>query len=249
MELFDVFQKGLVRGSAHLPHDPKKAYAYVEHPVEGWRVYLRSCAFLHLHFLEKSAQKSQNIEKSPEKSQNIEKSPEKSQNIEKSAQHFLVVKRRRAHTTSAAWEPPKGQMEGKEIHHSRKPILALLKENVLRETEEEAHITSVENLTHTGLVFQSQEADYPRNHFFQYHLFQGLITQEQVDQSFDTFEWIKEHPKGFERWKRDRKEKDAVAWFDPKTTRLNPRWCPDIVALYLRNDVNQLTSAKRIMRV
>jgi len=240
MALFDVFQKGLVRGSAHLPYDPKKAYAYVEHPVEGWRVYLRSCVFLHPHFLEKSAQKSQNIENSAQKSQNIEKS----------AQHFLVVKRRRAHRISAAWEPPKGQMEGKEIHHSRKPILELLKENVLRETEEEAHITHVENLTHTGLVFQSQEADYPQNHFFQYHLFQGTLSQEQVDQSFDTFEWIKEHPKGFERWSRDRKEKDAVAWFDPKTTRLNPRWCPDIVALYLRNAVNnQNKDLKRIMRI
>ena len=216
--LFDVFQKGLVRGSAHLPHDPKKAYAYVEHPVVGWRVYLRSCAFLY-------------------------------KKTDSNPQHFLVVKHRRAHLTSAAWEPPKGQMEGKEINGSRKPILELLKENVLRETEEEAHITSVQHLTHTGLVFQSQETDYPRNHFFQYHLFQGAITQEQVDQSFDTFEWIKEHPKGFERWSRDRKEKDAVAWFDPKTIRLNPRWCPDIVALYLRNAVNQHTSLKRIMRV
>lgn len=233
MELFDVFQKGLVRGSAHLPHDPKKAYAYVEHPVEGWRVYLRSCVFLHTHFLEKNIAIHQ-----------------KSQKTDSNLQHFLVVKRRRAHRTSAAWEPPKGQMEGKEINGSRKPILELLKENVLRETEEEAHITSVENLTHTGLVFQSQETDYPRNHFFQYHLFQGRITQEQVDQSFDTFEWIKEHPKGFERWSRDRKEKDAVAWFDPKTTRLNPRWCPDIVALYLQHAVpNQNKSVKRIIRV
>jgi 8-oxo-dGTP pyrophosphatase MutT (NUDIX family) len=245
MELFDVFQKGLVRGSAHLPHDPKKAYAYVEHPVEGWRVYLRSCAFLHPHphFLEKSAQKNN---RNPHF---LEKSAQKFQKNNITPQHFLVVKRRRAHSTSAAWEPPKGQMEGKEIHHSRKPILELLKENVLRETEEEAHITHVENLTHTGFVFQSQETDYPRNHFFQYHLFQGTLSQEQVDQSFDTFEWIKEHPKGFERWKRDRKEKDAVAWFDPKTTRLNPRWCPDIVALYLRNAVNQHASVKRIMRI
>ena len=45
--IFDVFQKGLVRGSERLPYDPSKAYAYVEHPVEGWRVYLRSCVFLH----------------------------------------------------------------------------------------------------------------------------------------------------------------------------------------------------------
>jgi hypothetical protein len=61
------------------------------------------------------------------------------------------------------------------------------------------------------------------------------VTPQQIQQSFDTFEWIKEHPKGFERWRRDRKEKDAVAWFTPKETRLNPRWCPDIAALYLQH--------------
>ena len=45
--IFDVFQKGLVRGSERLPYDPSKSYAYIEHPTEGWRVYLRSCVFLH----------------------------------------------------------------------------------------------------------------------------------------------------------------------------------------------------------
>lgn len=219
MELFDIFQKGLLRGSAHLPHDPKKAYAYVEHPVEGWRVYLRSCVFLH------------------------ESRPQTAAEL----QHFLVVKRRRAHRTSATWEPPKGQMEGKELKNNpKKSVLELLKENVLRETEEESHITEVQNLTHTGLVFQSQESDYPPNHFFQYHLFQGTLSPTQIQKSFDTFEWIKEHPKGFERWKRDRKEKDAVDWFDPKTTRVNPRWCPDIVALYLQSANN--TGTKKIIK-
>ena len=43
--LFNVFQKGLIRGSERLAFDPEKTYAYVEHPTEGWRVYLRSCMF------------------------------------------------------------------------------------------------------------------------------------------------------------------------------------------------------------
>ena len=201
--LFDVFQKGLIRGSEHLPHDPKKAYAYVEHPQEGWRVYLRSCVFLHA--LDAPFQ----------------------------PMHFLVVHARKKQLRSAAWEPPKGQMEGKELM-GRRSVMELLKVNVLRETEEESHITKVEGLRHTGLVFQSQETSYPLKTYFQYHIFQGFITPEQIKQSFDTFQWIKEHPAGFERWKRDRKEKDAVSWFDPRTTRLNPRWCPDIVALYIR---------------
>jgi hypothetical protein len=202
--IFDVFQKGLIRGSERLPHDPAKAYAYVEHPTEGWRVYLRSCVFLH------------------------------PTNETFNPQHFLVVKKRGARWTTATWEPPKGQMEGKDIKHNES-VLELLKENVLRETEEESHITEVKKLKHTGLVFQSQEADFPKNWFFQYHIFQGFITPEQIKQSFDMFEWIKEHPKAFARWRRDRREKDAVSWFNPKITHLNPRWCPDIAVLYLQN--------------
>jgi hypothetical protein len=204
LPIFDVFQKGLVRGSERLPHDPSKAYAYVEHPKEGWRVYLRSCVMLHPI------------------------------NEPFNPQHFLVVKKRGARWSTATWEMAKGQMEGKDIKHNES-VLELLKENVLRETEEESHITDVKRLKHTGLVFQSQESTYPRNHYFQYHIFQGFVTPEQVQQSFNTFAWIKEHPKAFARWKRDRREKDAVSWFDPKVTHLNPRWCPDIVVLYLKN--------------
>lgn len=210
LPIFDVFQKGLIRGSERLPYDPTKSYAYVEHPTEGWRVYLRSCVFLHpVDFLEQKKQFNN--------------------------QHFLVVKKRGARYTTPTWEMPKGQMEGKDMIGGRKSILELLKENVLRETLEESHVSEVKNLKHTGLVFQSQESDFPANWFFQYHIFQGLITPEQEKQSFDTFEWIKEHPKAFARWRRDRREKDAVAWFNPKETRLNPRWCPDIVVLYFRN--------------
>lgn len=204
LPLFDVFQKGLIRGSERLPYDPSKAYAYVEHPTEGWRVYLRSCVFLHSY----------------------------DQPFRKDV--FLVVKRRGARFSSATWEPPKGQMEGKDMRKNQS-ILQLLEENVKRETEEESHITEIQHLHHTGLVFQSNETDFPPNTYFQYHIFQGFITPQQIQQSFDTFEWIKEHPKAFERWRRDRKEKDAVAWFDPKKTRLNPRWCPDIAALYLQH--------------
>jgi hypothetical protein len=204
-EILDVFQVGLRRGAEALPFAPHKRYFYVEHPTEGWRVYLRSAVFLHPtneHF---------------------------------NKQRFLVVKRTGARKSSATWEPPKGQMEWKDTPQGQGNLLQLLKENVLRETEEESHVTKITNLKHTGLVFQAQEKDYPENHYFQYHIFQGFITPEQIKQSFDMFEWIHDHPKAFARFKKDRKEKDAVAWFNPRDTRLNPRWCPDIAALYLRN--------------
>lgn len=202
--LLDVFQKGLLRGSDRSSFDPQKRYAYVEHPTEGWKVYLRSCVFLH------------------------------PRNTPFNARHFLVVKRTGTRKTTAAWEPPKGQMEGKDMT-PRSSILQLLEENVRRETEEEAHVTAIQRLKHTGLVFQGQETNYPPNTYFQYHLFQGVLENEQIVQSVETFEWIKQHPEAFKRWRRDRREKDAVAWFDPRTTRVNPRWCPDIVALYLQH--------------
>ena len=201
--IFNVFQPGLRRGAEQLPHDPKKKYFYVEHPEEGWRVYLRSVAFLHP----------------------IDE--------EWDPTNFLVVKRTGSHMSSATWEPPKGQMEWKDTPNGKGSIYKLLEENVKREVEEEAHVTVIKQLLHTGLVFQSQETSYPRHHFFQYHLFYGFLTPKQIKRSFEIFKWIKEHPKGFERWGRDRKEKDAVSWFNPRLTKLNPRWCPDIVALYL----------------
>ncbi len=203
--ILDVFQPGLRRGAEKLPHDPSKRYYYVEHPTEGWRVYLRSAVFLHPI------------------------------NEPFNKYHFLVVKKRGAHKGSAQWEPPKGQAEGKDVGNRKISVLQILTENVERETYEEAHIDKIEKLKHTGLVFQSQESTYPPNHYFQYHIFQGFLTPQQIEQSFNTFKWIQEHPIAFERWRRDRKEKDAVDWFNPKTTRLNPRWCPDIAVLYFRN--------------
>jgi hypothetical protein len=200
--LFDIFQPGLHRGSAQLPFDPKKSYAYVEHPTEGWRVYLRACAFLH--------REGEPIKPS----------------------HFLVVKRSHTRMQTPSWEPPKGQMEGKEMKKGV-PIISLLRKNIEREIYEESHITQVERLRHTGLVFQSQESSYPPHHYFQYHVFQGFLKEEQIQQSETTFAWMKDHPLAVARWSRDRKEKDAVSWFHPRVTRLNPRWTPDIVSLYV----------------
>lgn len=204
MPLYNVFQPGLRRGAERLPFDPSKAYAYVEHPTEGWRVYLRTAVFLH----EANA---------------------------KDMSRFLVFRNSKK-GSSAIWEPPKGQMEGKDLlRHSSEPLLPLLVNSLMREVEEEAHITEVLNVRYTKLVFQSVEANYPPNKpwFFQYHLFQAIVTPQVVKNTFDTFQWMKDHPRAVGRWKRDRRETDDVAWFDPRKTKLNPRWCPTIVFAYL----------------
>jgi len=200
--MFDVFQKGLVRGSAHLPFDPEKAYAYVEHPKEGWRVYLRSCVFLHP--IDEPFQK----------------------------QHFLVVKKSRARPTAASWEPPKGQMEGKDARDPKKSIMALLRENIRREVEEEAKITYIRELTHTGLVLQSIEPDFPPNTHFQYHIFSGYAHPAQLMSSFDVFKWIQEYPEEFKKLQSDQREKDAIRWYDD-SVKMMGRWSPTLLHLYM----------------
>jgi ADP-ribose pyrophosphatase YjhB (NUDIX family) len=144
MRILNVFDPDLIRGSEHLAYDPEKAYAYVEHPVEGWRVYLRSAIFIH----------------------------EAHRPFQED--HFLVFRNAKKGHKNNTWEPPKGQMEGKDFSRkSNVPLLQLLAKSALRETHEEGHLDpkAFLHLRHTGLVFQSQEQDYPKNHFFQYHLF------------------------------------------------------------------------------
>jgi 8-oxo-dGTP pyrophosphatase MutT (NUDIX family) len=204
MPIYDVFQKGLIRGAEHLPYDPEKAYAYVEHPVEGWRVYLRNAVFL--------------------------------QEAGTPADRFLVFRNSKKGSSKGTWEPPKGQMEGKDLlRRPSEPLVGLLVNALMREVEEEAHITDVQSVKYTGLVFQSKEKDFPENWFFQYHIFQATVSPTVIKETFEAFDWMKQHPKAVARWRRDRKETDAVAWFHPKRTPLNPRWCPTIVFAYLKN--------------
>lgn len=207
MAVFDVFQKGLRRGAEHLTYDPTKAYAYVEHPTEGWRVYLRNAAFLHIDPLE----------------------------IDK----FLVFRNSKPghkRTKKGIWEPPKGQMEGKDLlNHPNTPLLQLMLNSLKREVEEEAHATEILETRYTGLVFQSQEDPLKEpNVYFQYHIFQFILEPHVVQNIFNDFKWIEEHPKAVARWRRDRRETDRVSWFHPLHTPLNPRWCPTIVYAYLK---------------
>lgn len=204
--IFDVFQPGLIRGQEHLPYDPSKGYFYVEHPTEGWRVYLRAICFIH------------------------------EEGVQFDPKRFLVVKRTGAHPGTKAWEPPKGQMEGKDaIKHTRTSVLELLKQNVKREVEEEAHINLLHNLEHTGLIQQAREPDFKPNTFFQYHVFHAMTPVKSIQRGLNWFAWLKDHPKFFVRMKRDKKEKDALAWFDPVHTKLMGRWSPTLVPMYIQH--------------
>jgi len=199
----DVFQRGLIRGTASLPFDPEKSYFYVQHPTEGWRVYLRAACFIH-------------------------------DKEELRRDKFLVVKRAGRPAAGKEWEPPKGQMEGKELLKADNgSVMQLLKENVRREVGEEARIHHLQGVRHTGLVFQSREKDYPVNTFFQYHIFQAMVTPATWMRAASELDWYREHPAAFARLRRDKREKDALTWFSPSETQLMGRWSPRIVAMYL----------------
>lgn len=197
---FDVFQDGLLRGAERLPYAPHKLYFYVEHPTEGWRVYLRAACFIHE--LYKPFQSSK----------------------------FLVVKRTGGDPEKATWEPPKGQMEGRD-GHPKKSILQLLKENIKREVDEEAKINYLRELTHTGLILQDIEPDFPPNTYFQYHIFSAYAHPSQIARAFDEFAWIADHREEFMRLRSDRREKDAIAWYDP-TKKMMGRWSPTLLTMY-----------------
>jgi 8-oxo-dGTP pyrophosphatase MutT (NUDIX family) len=203
--LFNVFEPGLVRGSAKLAYAPHKRYFYVEHPVEGWRVYIRSAGFLH----------------------------EAGQPFD--PKRFIVVKRKDSGASTKAWEPPKGQMEGKDAKPESLSLIELMAENVRREVLEESKIDEFQSLKYTGLVVQSREPDYPANHYFQYHIFQAFVKPETIQKALKEFEWLNEHPLAFARMRSDVREKDALDWYSPTKTRLMGKWSPSIVVLYIRN--------------
>ena len=210
-EIINVFQKGLVRGSEvsayakKMGYGPNKRYFYVEHPEEGWRVFMRACCFIHLKG-------------------------------DRDPTNFVVVKGTGESASGKSWEPPKGQTEGKDgLRDLSMPLLKVLQENLMREIEEEAKLTNVKHVKHTGLVLQGEEDKYPKNTYFQYHIFQAFIEEEDFEKAKEKFQWYRDHPKVFDKLRKDNREKDEIAWFDPKKTKMYGRWSPSIVAMYLNS--------------
>lgn len=199
----DIFAPNFVRGAAKLDYAPHKRYAYVESP--DWRVYMRSCAFIY----DLSAPWN--------------------------PKRFLVVKRTGSDENSKSWEPPKGQMEGKDMDENV-AMSQLLMENIRREVEEEAGIRlnkdGLNRIHYSGLFFEGSEPDYPEGHYFQYHIFMIFVTPQELRTAEKHFKWIHEHPDAFARFRSDRREKDAIAWYS-QDTRMMGRWSPRIVPMYL----------------
>jgi hypothetical protein len=215
--IINVFKPDLERGSEvsawakKMGYGSNKRYFYVETPEyekdkkNGFRVFMRACCFIHLKG---------------------NRDPSK----------FIVVKSTDMSANVKSWEPPKGQTEGKDgLHDTSKPLLNVLQDNLLREIYEEAKITDVTNMKHTGLVLQSSEEQYPENTFFQYHIFQAFINEEEFEKAKEKFAWYKEHPKAWAKLRKDNREKDEIGWFDAQKTKLYGSWSPSIVSMYLNS--------------
>jgi hypothetical protein len=109
-----------------------------------------------------------------------------------------------------------------------------MQENMVREVDEEARVKSLQMIRYTGLFIEDREVDYKPNTFFQYHIFQAFITPKIYEDAANELQWCREHPVEFDKLSRDKKEKDMIAWYNPKETKLMPRWAPRLVRLYLQ---------------
>jgi hypothetical protein len=219
--MHDIFQPGLVRGSGTTSFDPEKSYFFVETPdytpsagKSGWRVYLRACCFIH---------------EQPEA-----QSPQETPCVD--LRRFIVVKKTGMPANGKAWDPPKGQMEGKDaMKHPRTPLLKLIETNIKREVEEESRIRSLKGLEYTGLVLEGVESNYPKNTFFQYHIFRAQVATKEWMAASSELDWCRAHPAAHARMKRDYREKDALSWYSPSDTKLIGKWAPKLVIMYLKN--------------
>jgi len=209
--VFNVFEPGLKRGSEvssyakKMGYGDNKRYLYVENEKQGWRVFLRACCFIH-----------------------SKEDPK--------ATKFVVVKSTDQSPQEKSWEPPKGQTEGKDgLQDPSKPLIKVLEDNLRREIYEEAKIEKVEGLKYTGLVVQSIEDNYDTDTYFQYHIFSATVSAEEYLAAEERFSWYREHPKAWNRLRKDNREKDAIAWYSPSATKMYGRWSPSIVKYYLSN--------------
>jgi hypothetical protein len=55
----------------------------------------------------------------------------------------------------------------------------------------------------------------------------------ELENAQEEFAWIAEHPLAFARFKKDRREKDALAWYNGSQTKMMGRWSPSIIKMYM----------------
>jgi hypothetical protein len=63
-------------------------------------------------------------------------------------------------------------------------------------------------------------------------VFSGYAHPQQIQRAFEEFDWIAANKEEFMLLKSDKREKDAIAWYDP-TKKMMGRWSPSLLKMYL----------------
>lgn len=204
VKIHNIYAPGLRRGVESFQHNPSKKVFYVEHPTEGWRVFLRAVCFIHEEGYPDRRRFIVTRRTGGNSTEKVWEAP-KGQMEGKDAQQ-----------------------------HPRWPVMKLLKENIKRECKEEAKIERFVSLEPVeGLILQGREQEYPPNYFFQYQVFQGIVKTSVLQKAVDIFAWYKKHPREFQRLSHDDNEKDEITWYSPRGTRIMGRWSPALTKMYL----------------
>lgn len=125
------------------------------------------------------------------------------------------------------WEPPKGQMEWKELKaagHRRgakvdaEALLKAMREGVCREVAEEAKIpaTAIRDLHVLPIAYTAPFPKAGKDALFRYQFWTGEVTAETVAAAQKKLEAIVGNPAVQARLAADKKEKDAVGFWEPK---------------------------------
>lgn len=169
----------------------EKKYAYLR-GEDGTKTFLRNIAFLH-----------------------APRNPYK-----------IVVVHEWDYPMNREWEPPKGQMEWKEMKDFRKgqevtveQLLKAMREGICREIAEEAKIptAALRNLHVLPLAYTEPFAKAGKDANFRYQFWTAEVTAETVRLAQRKIGRIVASPAAQARLTADKKEKDAVGFWEPDT--------------------------------
>jgi hypothetical protein len=141
--------------------------------------------------------------------------------------HRIVVVHEWEYPMDKEWEPPKGQMEWKELKAegfkrgqrvTADALLKAMKAGVCREIAEEAKIpaSAIRNLHVLPIAYTEAFPKAGAGAHFRYQFWTGEVTSETVAAAQKRIERIVGSPAVQARLAADKKEKDAVGFWEPE---------------------------------
>jgi hypothetical protein len=136
----------------------------------------------------------------------------------------IVVVHEWEHPMDKEWEPPKGQMEWKELKGFRRgqrvhvgALLKAMRDGVCREIAEEAKIpaTEIRGLHPLPIAYVAPFPEAGTGAQFRYQFWMGEVTAATVAAAQRRLERIVGSPAVQARLAADKKEKDAVGFWEP----------------------------------